>query len=162
MFDSSVDYEGELAVVIGRSGRNIEPGAAISHVFGYTIVNDVTARQAQRRHKQWFLGKSLDGFCPMGPSIVTRDEIPDIDKVELRTFVNGEIRQKSSIANLIFGIPEIVSTISRFMKLVPGDVIATGTPPGVGIGFDPPKFLRPGDDVVVQIDGIGELRNPVL
>ncbi|KQW21400.1 hypothetical protein ASC80_15100 [Afipia sp. Root123D2] len=160
--DGSVDYEGELAVVIGRGGRNIDPEAAMSHVFGYTIVNDVTARQAQRRHKQWFLGKSLDGFCPMGPSIVTQDEIPDLKKVELRTFVNGEIRQRSSIGNLIFGIPEVVSTISRFMKLIPGDVIATGTPSGVGIGFDPPKFLRPGDEVVVEIDGIGELRNPVV
>jgi 2-keto-4-pentenoate hydratase/2-oxohepta-3-ene-1,7-dioic acid hydratase in catechol pathway len=160
--DGSVDYEGELAVVIGRSGRNIDPKHAMSHVFGYTIVNDVTARQAQRRHKQWFLGKSLDGFCPMGPSIVTRDEIPDLDSVELRTFVNGELRQKACIANLIFGVPEIVSTISRFMKLVPGDVIATGTPSGVGIGFNPPKFLCPGDEVVVEIDGIGELRNPVV
>lgn len=160
--DGSVDYEGELAVVIGRGGRNIDPDAAMSHVFGYTIVNDVTARRAQHRHKQWFLGKSLDGFCPMGPSIVTRDEIPDLKGVELRTFVNGEIRQRSFIGNLIFGIPEIVSTISRFMRLVPGDVIATGTPSGVGIGFNPPKFLRPGDEVVVEIDGIGKLRNPVI
>jgi 2-keto-4-pentenoate hydratase/2-oxohepta-3-ene-1,7-dioic acid hydratase in catechol pathway len=160
--DNSVDYEGELAVVVGRSGREIDARRAMSHVFGYTIINDVTAREAQRRHKQWFLGKSFDGFCPMGPSIVTRDEIPDIEKAELRTFVNGELRQKASIANLIFGIPELISTISRFMQLVPGDVIATGTPSGVGIGFNPPKFLRPGDEVIVEIDGIGALRNPVV
>jgi len=160
--DQSVDYEGELAVVIGQGGRDIAPERAMSHVFGYTIINDVTARHAQRRHKQWFLGKSLDGFCPMGPVIVTRDELPDIAHAELRTFVNGELRQRARIADLIFDIPALIATISRFISLVPGDIIATGTPSGVGIGFDPPKFLRAGDEVTIQIDGVGELRNPVV
>lgn len=159
--DNSVDYEGELAVVIGRSGRNIPAHQAMSYIFGYTIINDVTARAAQRRHKQWFLGKSLDGFCPMGPAIVCREMVPDIENCELRTFVNGELRQRAPIKDLIFTIPELIETVSRFMSLRPGDVIATGTPAGVGIGFNPPRFLKPGDEVLIQIDEIGELRNPV-
>jgi 2-keto-4-pentenoate hydratase/2-oxohepta-3-ene-1,7-dioic acid hydratase in catechol pathway len=159
--ENSVDYEGELAVVIGRGGRGIKNRDAMDHVFGYTILNDVTARNLQRRHKQWFLGKSLDGFCPMGPAIVTADEIADIDSLELRTYVNGELRQCAKINDLIFDIAELIESISRGITLVPGDIIATGTPAGVGIGFDPPKFLQVGDEVLIQIDEIGELQNPV-
>lgn len=159
--EHSVDYEGELAVVIGIGGRAISRADAQRHIFGYTILNDVTARNWQRRHKQWFLGKSLDGFCPMGPAIVTADEIPDFNALELRTSVNGELRQRAKLSELIFGIPELIESISRGITLAPGDVIATGTPAGVGIGFDPPKFLKSGDAVTVEIDVLGELHNPV-
>jgi 2-keto-4-pentenoate hydratase/2-oxohepta-3-ene-1,7-dioic acid hydratase in catechol pathway len=159
--ENSVDYEGELAVIIGRAGRGIAKRDAMDHIFGYTILNDVTARNLQQRHKQWLLGKSLDGFCPMGPAIVTADEIDDIERLKLRTYVNGERRQSAKIADLIFGIPELIETISRGITLEPGDVIATGTPAGVGIGFDPPKFLKAGDEVTIEIDAIGKLQNPV-
>ncbi|HKJ87362.1 MAG TPA: fumarylacetoacetate hydrolase family protein [Gammaproteobacteria bacterium] len=157
----SVDYEGELAVVIGRGGRGIRAEEAFEHVFGYTIVNDVTSRTLQQRHGQWFLGKSLDGFCPMGPALVTADEIPDLEAVEVTTRVNGERRQSGRLPDLIFGIPELIETLSRTMTLLPGDVLATGTPEGVGAGFDPPRFLRPGDRVEVHVSGIGTLRSPV-
>lgn len=157
----SVDYEGELCVVIGRGGRVISHADAMSHVFGYTIVNDVTARTLQSAHKQWFLGKSIDGFCPMGPCVVTADEIPDPAALRLVTKVNGEIRQDASVADLIFDIPTLIETISRRITLEPGDLIATGTPVGVGIGFNPPKFLKAGDRVEVTIDPIGTLANPV-
>jgi 2-keto-4-pentenoate hydratase/2-oxohepta-3-ene-1,7-dioic acid hydratase in catechol pathway len=159
--ESSVDYEGELAVVIGKGGRAIASQDAMDHVFGYTILNDVTARCWQQQHKQWFLGKSLDGFCPKGPAIVTADEIGDIGKLELRTYVNGALRQRAKVGDLIFGIPELIESISRGITLVPGDVIATGTPAGVGIGFAPPKFLQAGDDVSIEIDILGKLQNPV-
>ena len=158
----SVDYEGELAVVIGAGGRRIAEVDAVSHVFGYTIVNDVTARDLQKRHVQWFLGKSPDTFCPMGPTIVTADELPDITSSWLRTTVNGELRQEARIADLIFDVPTLIRTISEMITLEPGDVIATGTPVGAGLGFDPPRFLRPGDRVEVSIDGIGTLANPVV
>jgi 2-keto-4-pentenoate hydratase/2-oxohepta-3-ene-1,7-dioic acid hydratase in catechol pathway len=157
----SVDYEGELAVVIGEGGRRIRAVEAEAHVFGYTIVNDVTARDLQKRHVQWFLGKSPDTFCPMGPAIVTIDELPDIGAAWLRTQVNGELRQEAPISSLLFDIPSLISTISETMTLEPGDVIATGTPAGAGIGSDPPRFLAPGDLVEVSVDGIGTLRNPV-
>lgn len=157
----STDYEGELAVVIGRGGRGIAKADALAHVYGYTIVNDVTARTLQSRHKQWFLGKSLDGFCPMGPVLVTADEIPDVTRLRLTTRVNGEVRQDASVADLIFDIPTLIATISAGITLEPGDIIATGTPAGVGIGFDPPKFLKPGDRVRVTIEPIGTLENPV-
>jgi 2-keto-4-pentenoate hydratase/2-oxohepta-3-ene-1,7-dioic acid hydratase in catechol pathway len=157
----TVDYEGELAVVIGVGGRRIDAAHAESHVFGYTIVNDVTARDLQKRHVQWFLGKSPDTFCPMGPEIVTIDELPDIGTAWLRTHVNGELRQEAPISSLLFDIPSLISTISRTMSLEPGDVIATGTPAGAGIGAEPPRFLAPGDLVEVSVDGIGTLRNPV-
>jgi 2-keto-4-pentenoate hydratase/2-oxohepta-3-ene-1,7-dioic acid hydratase in catechol pathway len=130
-------------------------------VYGYTIVNDVTARTLQHRHKQWFIGKSMDGFCPMGPVIVTADEIPDPGEMRLRTRVNGEVRQDARVADLIFGIPELIETISAGITLEPGDIIATGTPAGVGIGFNPPKYLTKGDRVSLQIDPIGELTNTV-
>lgn len=158
----STDYEGELAVVIGRTGKRIAAADAWDHVFGYTVVNDVTARALQRRHVQWLIGKGADTFCPMGPCLVTADEIPDIQAVWVKTTVNGEPRQRGQVADLIFDIPTLISTLSTTMTLEPGDVIATGTPSGVGAGFDPPRFLRAGDVVEVTVDGIGTLSNPVI
>ncbi len=158
---NSVDYEGELAVVIGRGGSAIDEADALDHVFGYTLVNDITARELQSRHGQWFLGKSLDTFCPMGPVIVTADEVPDVSALQLIVTVNDEVRQKASLSDLIFGIPELIATLSRTMTLLPGDIIATGTPAGVGIGFDPPRFLAPGDLVSASVRGIGTLTNPI-
>ena len=157
----STDYEGELAVVIGKAGRGIAAADAMDHVFGYTIVNDVTARRLQKRHGQWFIGKSLDGFCPMGPCIVTADEISDVTALRVKTRVNHELRQNGSVGDLIFDIPTLIETLSHGMTLLPGDVIATGTPAGVGMGFDPYRFLKPGDEVEITIEPIGTLRNPV-
>ncbi len=156
----SLDYEAELAVVIGRPGRGIAKAAAYDHVFGYTIVNDVTARDLQGRHKQWFLGKSLDTFCPMGPWVVTADAV-DPENLTVKCWVNDELRQNANTRDLIFDIPTLIETISAGMTLVPGDVIATGTPAGVGIGFKPPRFLKPGDRVTVEIEGLGRLSNKV-
>ena len=160
-YTNSTDYEGELALVIGEGGRNIDSKHAFRHVYGYTIVNDATARTLQSSHKQWFLGKSLDGFCPMGPCIVTADAIEDVTQLRLVTKVNGEIRQDAYVSQLIFDIPTLIETLSRVMTLEPGDLIATGTCAGVGIGFDPPKFLKAGDVVAITIDPIGTLTNPV-
>ena len=156
-----LDYEGELAIVIGTGGRGISKAAALSHVFGYTIINDVTARHLQKRHSQWVLGKGLDSFCPMGPAILTADEAPDPTKLRLITHVNGEKRQDALVADLIFDVPTLIEAISAAITLEPGDVIATGTPVGVGIGFTPPKFLQKGDVVRIEISGIGVLQNPV-
>lgn len=158
---ASTDYEGELAVVIGRGGRAIPRAQAPAHVLGYTIVNDVTARALQHAHRQWFLGKALDGFCPMGPALVTADEIPDPARLALETRVNGELRQSAAVSDLIFDIPWLIETLSRGTTLEPGDVIATGTCAGVGIGFAPPRFLARGDRVAVSIEPIGTLENPV-
>lgn len=158
----STDYEGELAVVIGRGGRGIVKADALDHVYGYTIVNDVTARELQKRHRQWLIGKSLDGFCPMGPSLVTADEIPDPAKLRLRTEVNGELRQDAPLSDLIFDIPTLIETLSAGMTLESGDLIATGTCAGVGIGFKPPRYLQAGDRVAVTIEPIGRLENPVV
>lgn len=158
--DSQMDYEAELAVVIGRAGRAIPRDKALSHVFGYTIVNDVTARDLQARHNQWYIGKSLDGSCPMGPWVVTPDEI-DLAAARICCRVNGEMRQSAVIGDLIFDVAVLIETISAGMTLEPGTIIATGTPAGVAIGFDPPRFLRAGDLVEVEIDGIGRLANPV-
>jgi len=158
---NTTDYEGELAVVIGPGGRGIARAEAIRHVYGYTIVNDVTSRALQRRHQQWFLGKSLDGFCPMGPAIATPDEVPDVGALRVQTRVNGELRQDAPVSGLIFDIPALIETLSRTMTLAPGDVIATGTPAGVGMGFKPPKYLKKGDVVAITIDPIGTLENPV-
>ena len=155
-----LDYEAELAVIIGKGGRGIAKADAMKHVWGYTIVNDVTARDLQARHKQWFLGKSMDSFAPMGPWCVTADEV-DLASAGIRCWVNGELRQDARIADLIFDIPTLVSTISAGITLMPGDIIATGTPAGVGIGFKPPKFLKKGDTVAMEVDGIGRLTNPV-
>lgn len=157
---TSIDYEAELAVVIGRGGRDIAAADAYGHVFGYTIVNDVTARDRQRNHKQWFMGKALDGFCPMGPWIVTADEV-DARAMRVTCHVNGETRQDAVTADLIFDIPTLIETISLSVTLATGDVIATGTPEGVGIGFKPPRFLRDGDVVECAISGIGGIRNMV-
>ena len=155
---SAIDYEAELAVIIGRAGRAIKPQDAFDHVWGYTIVNDVTARDLQGRYSQWLIGKSQDGFCPMGPWAVTRDEV-DIASAGIRCFVNGDLRQNSNTGLLIFDIPTIISTISAGITLQPGDIIATGTPAGVGVGFSPPRYLKNGDVVRVEIDGIGTLEN---
>lgn len=158
---ASVDYEGELAVVMGRGGRAISRADAMQHVFGYMIINDVTSRTQQRTHKQWFLGKSIDGFCPMGPVLLTTNEVPDPAALRLITRVNGEVRQDASVADLIFDIPTLIETISRGITLLPGDIIATGTPEGVGIGFTPPRFLKSGDVVAITIAPIGTLQNSV-
>ncbi len=155
---SQIDYESELAVVIGRGGRDISRARAMDHVFGYTVVNDVTARDVQMRHKQWDLGKSFDTFCPMGPWITTADEMDGRD-TRLRGWVNGELRQDGHTRNMIFDMPTLIETCSRGITLYPGDVIATGTPAGVGMGFTPQKWLAEGDVVRVQIDGIGAIEN---
>jgi 2-keto-4-pentenoate hydratase/2-oxohepta-3-ene-1,7-dioic acid hydratase in catechol pathway len=155
---AQIDYESELAVVIGRGGRDISRSRAMDHVFGYTIVNDVTARDIQVRHQQWDLGKNLDTFCPMGPWIVTADEM-DGRNTRVRGWVNGELRQDASTQDMIFDIPNLIETCSRGITLYPGDVIATGTPAGVGMGFTPQKWLNAGDVVRIEIDGIGAIEN---
>jgi 2-keto-4-pentenoate hydratase/2-oxohepta-3-ene-1,7-dioic acid hydratase in catechol pathway len=155
-----LDYEAELAVIIGKGGRGIAKADALGHVWGYTIVNDVTARDLQGRHKQWFLGKSMDTFAPMGPWCVTADEV-DLATAGIRCWVNGELRQDAKIADLIFDIPTLIETISAGITLLPGDIIATGTPAGVGIGFKPPRFLKKGDVIAMEVDGIGRLSNQV-
>lgn len=157
---AAIDYEVELAVIIGRGGRGITRAQALDHVWGYTIVNDVTARDLQGVHKQWLIGKSQDGFCPMGPVAVTADGF-DLASARVRCWVNDELRQDARTDHLIFDVPTIIETLSAGITLHPGDIIATGTPAGVGIGFDPPKYLVPGDRVRMEIDGIGTLENPV-
>ncbi|APZ44235.1 fumarylacetoacetate hydrolase family protein [Acidihalobacter ferrooxydans] len=157
----TTDYEGELGVIIGLGGRGIARADAMAHVYGYTVLNDVTARGLQKRHVQWFLGKSIDGFCPMGPAILTADAVPDVRELRVQTRVNGELRQDGRVAELIFDIPTLIETLSAGITLEPGDLIATGTPAGVGAGFTPPKFLVPGDRVAVSIEPIGTLENPV-
>jgi len=153
-----IDYEAELAIVIGRGGRNIRREDAMGHIFGYTIVNDVTARDVQVRHQQWDLGKSFDTFCPMGPWVVTADEL-DGRETRVRCWVNDELRQDAPTADMIFDIPSLVETVSRGITLYPGDVIATGTPAGVGMGMQPPRWLRAGDTVRIEVDGIGSINN---
>lgn len=156
-----LDYEGEVGVVIGKGGRGIAKADSLQHVFGYTIINDVTARHLQKRHSQWVLGKGLDSFCPMGPAILTADEAPNPTKLTITTWVNGEQRQHASVSDLIFDIPTLIEAISAGVTLEPGDVIATGTPVGVGIGFSPPRFLASGDVVRIEVPGIGMLENRV-
>jgi len=159
-----IDYESELAVIIGRPGRDIPRSRAMEHVLGYTVVNDVSARDVQVRHQQWHLGKSIDTFCPMGPWIVTADEL-DGQATRVRGWVTPaggsgpELRQDGHTKDMIFDIPAQIEAISRGITLYPGDIIATGTPSGVGMGFKPPKWLRPGDVVRVEIDGIGAIEN---
>ncbi|MDB5897706.1 MAG: hypothetical protein JWP41_1308 [Ramlibacter sp.] len=157
---TAIDYEAELAVVIGHGGKGISKEDAMKHVWGYTIINDVTARDWQGRHSQWLLGKSFDTFCPMGPWLVTADEM-DGQNTQVKCWVNGEKRQDANTKDFIFDIPTVIECISAGITLYPGDIIATGTPVGVGIGFKPPKYLKPGDVVRVEIDGIGVLENPV-
>jgi 2-keto-4-pentenoate hydratase/2-oxohepta-3-ene-1,7-dioic acid hydratase in catechol pathway len=158
---ATVDYEGELGVVIGEPAFRVAQSDALRYVYGYTIVNDVTSRELQSKHKQWFVGKSVDTVCPMGPYLVTADEIADVTQLRLKTFVNDELRQDAVVADLIFDIPFLIATLSATTTLLPGDIIATGTPAGVGIGFTPPKYLHAGDRVRITIDGLGELANPV-
>lgn len=155
---AQIDYEAELAVVIGNGGKNIRREEAMGHVYGYTIVNDVTARDVQMRHQQWDMGKSFDTFCPMGPWIVTADAL-DGRHTRVRCWVNGELRQDGRTEDLIFDIPTLIETISRGITLYPGDVIATGTPAGVGMGLTPPTFLKAGDVVRIEVDGLGTLQN---
>jgi 2-keto-4-pentenoate hydratase/2-oxohepta-3-ene-1,7-dioic acid hydratase in catechol pathway len=155
---TQIDYEAELTVVIGTGGRNIARADALRHVFGYTIVNDVTARDVQMRHQQWDLGKSFDTFCPMGPWIATADSF-DGSRTRVRCWVNGELRQDARTADLIFDIPTLIETCSRGITLYPGDLIATGTPAGVGMGMTPPTFLQSGDVVRIEIDGLGVIEN---
>lgn len=152
------DYEAELGVIIGLGGRNIRAADAMAHVWGYTIINDVTARDLQKTHRQWLLGKSQDTFCPMGPCLVTRDELT-LQNTRIQCWVNDELRQNATIDMMIFDVPTLIATISHGITLMPGDIIATGTPSGVGIGFKPPRWLRPGDRVRIEISGIGVLEN---
>lgn len=156
-----IDYEVELAVVIGRRGRAIAPEKAREHVFGYTIINDITARDLQKSDRQWVRAKSFDTFCPMGPMLVTADEIAFPPRRDLRLRVNGELRQSSNTSQLIFDVPTLVSYLSEAFTLEPGDIISTGTPAGVGVYRNPPVFLKPGDVVEAEIDGLGTLRSPV-
>ena len=156
-----LDYENELAVIIGKSAKNVKAADAADYIFGYTIVNDVSAREVQTSHKQFYFGKSLDGFTPMGPCITTADEIAFPPALTLTTRVNGELRQNSNTELLLNSIAEIIQELSSGMTLLPGTIIATGTPAGVGMGFDPPKFLKSGDVVECSIEGIGTLRNTV-
>lgn len=158
----AVDYEVELAVVIGKAGRNIAKADAYAHIFGYTILNDITARDIQRRHGgQYFKGKGLDGSCPLGPHIVTADEIKDPHALSIGLTVNGEQRQQGNTADMIFDIPTLIASVSEGLTLEPGDIIATGTPSGVGYAMEPPQFLKDGDTVVCRIESIGDLRNSV-
>ena len=155
-----LDYEAELGVIIGKSGLGIKKENAMSHVFGYVIINDLTARDLQAKHKQWFLGKSFDTSCPMGPWIGTSDEL-DGASLDVKCWVNDELRQNANTNDLIFDIPTLIETLSQGTKLLAGDIIATGTPVGVGIGFDPPKFLKSGDEVKIEITGLGTLINVI-
>jgi 2-keto-4-pentenoate hydratase/2-oxohepta-3-ene-1,7-dioic acid hydratase in catechol pathway len=158
---SEVDYEAELAVVIGRRCRGVAAAEALDYVAGYTCMNDVSARDFQRSDGQWARGKSQDTFGPMGPYLVTRDQVPDPQALTIRCSVNGQVRQNSSTQLMIFSVRELIAFISRGITLHAGDVISTGTPDGVGFAQKPPAFLRPGDEVVIEIDGIGRLSNPV-
>ena len=153
-----IDYEAELAVIIGQGGKNIRRADAMQHVFGYTVVNDVTARDVQMRHQQWDMGKSFDTFCPMGPWIVTADDI-DGRQTRVRCWVNGELRQDGPTENMIFDIPTLIETISRGITLYPGDIIATGTPAGVGMGLKPPRYIAQGDVIRIEIEGVGSIEN---
>ncbi|WP_342560444.1 fumarylacetoacetate hydrolase family protein [Psychrobacillus sp. FSL W7-1457] len=156
---TSLDYEGELAIVIGKEGKNIPSKLAYDYIFGYTIANDITARDLQKKHQQFFLGKSLDWSCPMGPYVVTKDEIPNPQDLTIVTKVNDEIRQNGVTSDMIYSVENIICEISKIVTLEPGDIILTGTPAGVGKGFNPPKFLKSGDIVKVSIEGIGTLVN---
>lgn len=159
---NSPDYEGEFAVIIGRGGRHIKADNWREHVFGYTVVNDVSARDFQRATTQWLMGKTFDTFGPMGPWIVTADEIADPHALDIRTEINGEVLQNSNTRELIFKIPQLLEFLSQVFTLQPGDILSTGTPAGVGFSHTPPRWLKPGDDVVIKIAGVGELRNPVV
>jgi 2-keto-4-pentenoate hydratase/2-oxohepta-3-ene-1,7-dioic acid hydratase in catechol pathway len=156
-----VDYEAELGVIVGVAGRNIKRAQALEHVFGYTVVNDVSARDVQFGHKQWFKGKSLDGFCPMGPVVVTADEFGDPQDKRITLRVNGETRQDATTGDMIFPVDVILEFLSRGLTIEPGDIVATGTPAGVGLGRTPPEYLNDGDEVETEVEGIGVMRNCV-
>ena len=156
------DYEAEFAFVIGKGGRHIPPGEWPKHVFGYTMVNDVSARDFQRATTQWLMGKTFDTFAPMGPYLVTADEVVDPHVLDISLKIGDEVLQNSNTRELIFKIPELVAYLSSVFTLEPGDVVSTGTPAGVGFARKPPRFLKPGDDVTVRVAGLGELRNPVV
>ena len=157
-----LDYEVELAVILGKTAKNVKATEAGDYIFGYTVLNDVSARDVQTGHKQWYFGKSLDGFTPMGPCIVTADEIAFPPALAISSSVNGELRQSSNTSLFLNSIQEVLEELTAAMTLLPGTIIATGTPAGVGMGFDPPKFLKPGDVVTCAIEGIGTLTNPVV
>lgn len=157
----SLDYEAELAVIIGKDAKNISEEDAEKYIFGYTILNDISARNIQKRHTQWYFGKSFDGFAPLGPYITTADEMPLPLNVSIKSYVNGELRQDSNTGFMHFTIPQIISELSQGMTLKAGTIISTGTPAGVGMGFNPPKFLHPGDEVRCEIEGIGTLINTI-
>jgi 2-keto-4-pentenoate hydratase/2-oxohepta-3-ene-1,7-dioic acid hydratase in catechol pathway len=157
-----LDYESELAVIIGREAYNVAEEDAYDYIFGYTILNDISARDVQTGHRQWYLGKSLDGFTPIGPWIVTADEIPGRPCLQVKSYVNGELRQNGNTDDLIFDIPYCIAELSHGMKLLPGTIISMGTPAGVGMGFDPPRFLAVGDTVDCEIEGIGTLHNTIV
>lgn len=154
-----VDYEAELAFILARDAKNVSAEDAYGYVFGYTVFNDISARDVQTRHKQWYFGKSLDGFAAMGPCVVSADEIADAENLPIRSYVNGQLRQNSNTALMVFDIPRVISELSSAMTLKAGTIISMGTPAGVGMGFDPPKFLKHNDVVVCEIDGIGRLEN---
>ena len=156
-----LDYEVELAVILGKTIKDCPAADVPAAIFGYTILNDMSARDLQTRHTQWYRGKSLDKFTPMGPCIVTADEIPWPVRLDIRCYVNGELRQHSNTAQLITGIAEALSMFSQGTTLLAGSILATGTPSGVGMGFDPPRFLHPGDEVLCEIEKIGQLRNTI-
>jgi len=156
------DYEAELAVVIGQGGRHIPEERWREHVFGYTILNDVSARDFQMATSQWMIGKTFDTFAPMGPAIVTADEIEDPHNLDISLTLSGEVMQNSNTRNLIFQVPQLIAHLSSVFTLEPGDIIATGTPAGVGFARTPPRYLRAGDEVTVRVEGIGELVNPVV
>ncbi len=156
------DYEAEFAFVIGKGGRHIPADRWRDHVFGYTIVNDVSARDFQMATSQWLMGKTFDTFAPMGPYLVSSDEIPDPHALDIRLEINGETLQNSNTRELIFKIPELIAFLSSVFTLEPGDIVSTGTPAGVGFARQPPRYLQAGDDVVIRVEGIGELRNPVI
>ena len=158
----SPDYEAEFAFVVGRGGRHIAADDWQEHVWGYTIINDVSARDYQRATTQWLMGKTFDTFAPMGPWIVTADEIPDPHNVNIQLEIDGETLQDSNTRELIFKIPQLIAFLSSVFTLEPGDIVSTGTPAGVGVARKPPRFLRPGEEVIVKVQGIGELSNPVV
>lgn len=158
---ASVDWEVELAVIIARHCRDVDEASALDCVFGYTVANDVTARDLQQRHQQWYKGKGLDGFCPLGPSILTRDEIADPQSLDISLRVNGAVKQRSNTRHMIFSVARLIAAWSAGMTLFPGDILLTGTPSGVGIGRNPPEFLAPGDAVEAEVEAIGVLRNTV-
>jgi 2-keto-4-pentenoate hydratase/2-oxohepta-3-ene-1,7-dioic acid hydratase in catechol pathway len=157
-----LDWEVELGVIVRKKGRYIEQQDALNYVFGYTVINDVSARDLQKRHQQFFLGKSMDGTCPMGPWIITADEIADPQNLPLRCVVNGVVKQQASTNQQIFSVANVISTLSKVMTLLPGDIIATGTPSGVGFARTPPEYLAPGDVVECEVEGIGKIVNKIV